>query len=66
MVTRCVQIDCIIEIELKGTPSKEEMVKKAAEFIQNSTYEELGKMIQVMGPEEEFHYFDEYGDEMED
>ena len=66
MKTRCVQIDCIIEIELKGTPSKEEMAKKAAEFIQNSTYEELGKMIQIMGPEKEFHYIDEYGDEMED
>lgn len=66
MVTRWVQIDCIIEIGLKGTPSKEEMAKKAAEFIQNSTYEELGKMIQIMGPEEEFHYIDEYGDEMED
>lgn len=66
MVTRSVQIDCIIEVEFKGTPSKEEMAKKAAELIQNSTYEELGKMIQIMGPEDEFHYFDEYGDPIED
>lgn len=66
MKTRCVQIDCIIEVELKGTPSKEEMAKKAAELIQNSTYEELGKMVQIMGPETDFHYIDEYGDEMED
>lgn len=66
MKTRSVQIDCIIEIEFEGTPSKEEMAKKAAKFIQNSTYEELGKSIQIMGPEEEFHYFDECGDEMEE
>ncbi len=66
MKTRSVQIDCIIEVAFRGTPSKEEMAKKAAALIKNSTYEELGKMIQIMGPEDEFHYFDEYGDEMED
>ena len=66
MITRSVQIDCIIEFEFSGTPSKEEMAKKVSEIIQNSTYEELGKKLQIMGPEEEFHYFDEYGDEMDD
>lgn len=65
MVTRSVQIDCIIEMEFKGRLTREELVKKAAELIQNSTYEELGKMVQIMGPEDEFHVFDEYGDEME-
>ncbi len=66
MKTRSVQIDCIIEVEFRGTPSKEEMVEKATALIKNSTYEELGKMIQIMGPEDEFHYFDEYGDPLED
>ena len=66
MIARSVQIDYIIEFEFKGKPSKEEMAKKVTELIENSTYEELGKMIQIMEPEEEFHYFDEYGDEMED
>lgn len=64
MISRSVQIDCIIEVAFRGKPSKEEMAEKIAELIKNSTYEELGKMIQIMGPEEEFHYFDEYGDEM--
>lgn len=66
METRSVQIDCIIEMEFKGRPSKEEMAKKVAEIIQNSTYEELGKMIQILGPEDEFYYFDENGEPMED
>lgn len=65
MVTRSVQIDCIIEMEFKGRLTREELVKKAAEVISKCSYEQLGKMIQIMGPEDEFHVFDEYGDEME-
>ena len=55
---KTVQIDCVLEFNFEGNLTKDELVAKAIEALENTSYEEMGEMLQIEEDINEWHYFD--------
>lgn len=62
---KTVQIDCILEFSFEGELTKGELVTKAIEALENTSYKEIGEMLQIEKDINEWHYFDD-GEEMDE
>lgn len=62
---KTVQIDCILEFSFEGELTKGELVAKAIEALENTSYKEIGEMLQIEKDINEWHYFDD-GEEMDE
>ena len=62
---KTVQIDCVLEFNFEGNLTKGELVAKAIEALENASDEEIGKMLQIEEDINEWHYFDDDGEEMD-
>ena len=62
---KTVQIDCVLEFSFEDNLTKGELVAKAIEALENTSDEEIGKMLQIEKDINEWHYFDDDGEEMD-
>ena len=62
---KTVQIDCILEFSFEGELTRDELVAKAMEALENTSYKEMGEMLQVDKNTNEWHCFDD-DEKMED
>ena len=62
---KTVQIDCVLEFSFGGNLTKGELVAKAIEALENTSYKEMGEMLQIEEDINEWHYFDDDGEEMD-
>lgn len=62
---KTVQIDCILEFSFEGELTRDELVAKAMEALENASYKEMGEMLQVDKDTNEWHCFDD-DEELED
>lgn len=62
---KTVQIDCILEFSFEGELTKGELAAKAIEALENTSYKEIGEMLQIEKDINEWHYFDD-GEEMDE
>ena len=62
---KTVQIDCVLEFNFEGNLTKGELVAKAIEALENTSDEEIGKMLQIEKDINEWHYLNDDGEEME-
>ena len=62
---KTVQIDCVLEFSFEGNLTKGELVAKAIKALENTSYEEMGGMLQIEEDINEWHYFDDDGEEMD-
>lgn len=63
---KTVQIDCILEFSFEGELTRDELVAKAIEALANTSYKEMGEMLQVEKDTNEWHCCNDDGEEMED
>lgn len=64
---KTVQIDCILEFSFEGELTRDELIAKATEALESTSYKEMGEMLQVEKDTNEWHCFDDDDDEeMED
>lgn len=61
---KTVQIDCILEFSFEEELTKGELVAKAIEALKNTSYKEIGEMLQIEKDINEWHYFDD-GEEID-
>ena len=62
---KTVQIDCVLEFSFEGNLTKGELVAKAIEALENTSHKEMGEMLQIEEDINEWHYFDDNGEEMD-
>lgn len=61
---KTVQIDCILEFSFEDNLTREELIKCAEQALNATSYNEIGEMLQI-DDADDWHIFDENGDEIE-
>lgn len=63
---KTVQINCLLEFSFEEDLTRGELIAKAIEVLNNTSYKELGEMLQIEKDINEWAIFDDDGEEMED
>lgn len=63
---KTVQINCLLEFSFEEDLTRGELIAKAIEVLNNTSYKELGEMLQIEKDINEWTIFDDDGEEMED
>ena len=59
---KTVQIDCILEFSFEDNLTREQLIEKAKEALNNTSYKEMGEMLQV-DDTSDWHIINEDGEE---
>lgn len=59
---KTVQIDCILEFSFEGDLTRDELIEKTMKALRNTSYKELGEMLQVDSVDN-WHLMNEKGEE---